>query len=222
VPQELKTTGPATALTRNLLRWGRERPQTPASFGSRWARGALAAAMLAACACDAGPGKPDKSPPPPVTGARAPEAPGSAAMPSLSASASAAAAAPANKLAGTWVGTYESKKGSVALPDKVKDKERDADPGTVAVGKGEVTLTIAPDGDVKGKWSGALGKVTLTGKLDGNVVRVSALPDDYAAADAMTGVLIGMAEGDKIRAEIRVAGRDANIVREAAFEMKRQ
>ena len=46
-------------------------------------------------------------------------------------------------------------------------------------------------------------------------------PDEIGAPDAMTGVLIGELKGDAIEAEIHVAGRDADVVREANFQLKR-
>jgi hypothetical protein len=158
----------------------------------------------------AAPAETSRAAPPPVT-----------AAPSASQSAGAAAAGAASP-AGTWEGSYNAKKGSVELPSKVKDKARSRDDGTTAVGPGTVTLTISPDGEVSGKAKGALGDATLRGTAEGEMVRASVFPDNPALPGAMTGVLVGMLKEGVIRAEIRVAGPDATIVRESEIELKRK
>lgn len=149
----------------------------------------------------------------------APPAPETAAP---SASQSAGAAPSATSFAGTWEGSYNAKKGSVELPSKVKDKTRSRDDGTTSAGPGTVTLTISPDGDVLGKAKGALGDATLRGTAEGEMVRASVFPDDPTLPNAMTGVLVGMLKDGVIRAEIRVAGPDASVVRESAIELTRK
>jgi hypothetical protein len=135
---------------------------------------------------------------------------------------SAGAAEDAASATGTWEGSYSAKKGSVELPSKVKDKARSRDDGTTAVGAGTITLTISPDGEVSGKAKGALGDATLRGTAEGGMVRASVFPDDPALPNAMTGVLVGMLKEGVIRAEIRVAGPDATLVRESPIELKRK
>lgn len=140
------------------------------------------------------------------------------------ASAGAGAGAPANgaSLAGTWEGRYDAKKGSVELPPKVKDKVRKKDEGQTATGPGTLSLTIDADGELRGKAKGALGELTIIGRVDGDVVRASVTPDDPYAPQAMTGILVGRAEGEVIRANLRVAGPDAVLVRESAVELRRK
>jgi hypothetical protein len=149
--------------------------------------------------------------------AAAPSGAGSA-RPSQSSNAAPESPSPA----GTWEGSYNAKKGSVGVPPKVKDKARARDDGATAIGAGTVTLTITPDGDISGKTSGALGDATLRGKVDGEMVGASVFPDNPAAPSAMTGVLVGMFKDGVIRAEIRVSGPDATIVRESTIELKRK
>lgn len=126
-------------------------------------------------------------------------------------------------LAGAWRGSYDAKKGSVEMPAKVKDKPRASDDGKAMAGPGKVELEVAADGNVRGKASGALGEATLSGKLDdaAGVLRASWFPVDPSAPNAMTGVLIGLIKEGAIQAEIRVAGPDATLVREAKIELKR-
>jgi hypothetical protein len=183
----------------------------------------LAAALaLAACDHDAPDPPPEAPPPPPRPAARSAGSVASAAPaappPPLSASAPDPGAPDA--LAGTWEAAYDAKKGSLDLPPKVKDPGRDD--GKTAVGPGKLELTIAANGDVHGKGTGALGASTLTGRAEGGTLRATLLPDDPRAQNAMTGVLIGLIKGDVIRGEIHVAGPDGTMVREAQVELKKK
>lgn len=139
-----------------------------------------------------------------------------------SASPAASAAAETGAIAGTWEGTYDAKKGTVEMPAKVKDKARAKDDGKTSTGSGSVTLTISSDGEITGNAKGALGDATLRGKVEGAMVRASVFPDNPTSPSAMTGVLVGMLKDGAIRAELRVAGPDALIVRESAIELKRK
>jgi hypothetical protein len=143
-------------------------------------------------------------------------------------SASAAAAssksptADTGSLSGTWEGEYHAKKGSVEMPSKVKDATRVADDGKASTGAGTVSLTISPDGEIRGTAKGALGDATLRGQADASAVRASVSPDNPSAPSAMTGVLVGMVKDGTIQAQLRVSGPDATVVREADFELKRK
>jgi hypothetical protein len=160
--------------------------------------------------------------------APSPEASGAAPEALLSGSAAhqttptTSAAARASSLEGTWQGSYDAKKGSVGLPPKVKDKVRHKDDGKAAAGPGTITLTIAPGGELQGKAKGALGDATLVGRIEGDIIRASVVPDDPYATHAMTGVLIGKLDGDVIHANLRVAGPDAVLVRESPVELRRK
>jgi hypothetical protein len=133
-----------------------------------------------------------------------------------------ASAAAARPLAGTWRGAFEAKKGSVALPAKVTDKAWAKDDGKAASGAGKVELELKPGGAVAGTITGALGPATLSGHYDETTVRATVVPDDPTAANAMTGVLVGLVREGAIAAEIRVAGPDATVVREAKAELERK
>jgi hypothetical protein len=181
----------------------------------------LAAALLGACGHDA-PDRPSQEPPPrPASASASPSASTAQASPPPPASASAAAPG-LEGIAGTWEGAYDAKKGTLGLAPKVKGKEIGADDGKAAVGAGKIEVTVTPGGDVRGKGSGALGAATLTGRVEGGVLRATILPDDLRAQNAMTGVLIGLIKGDGIHAEIHVAGPDGTMVREAQVDLKRK
>ena len=123
---------------------------------------------------------------------------------------------------GTWEGDYDAKKGSVELPPKVKDRARSKDSGKAATGRGTVTLTIEPGGELRGKAKGALGDATLIGKVEGDVIRASVFPDEPRGDQAMTGILVGKLQDGVIRAELRMAGPDATLVRESVVELRRK
>lgn len=181
-----------------------------------WARraGALALVALAGGCTDDAPRLSAPEPPPtaPLTSSARAELPAASAAPGPS----------EVSLSGTWKGAYDAKKGTVELPAQVKDKSRRTDDGKTSAGPGTVTLTVSPDGDVRGKARGALGDATLTGKSEDDMIRASVFPDDPRAPNAMTGILVGRLKDGVIQGELRVAGPDAAMVRESPIELKRQ
>ena len=124
--------------------------------------------------------------------------------------------------AGVWVGRYDAKKGTVALPPKVKDKGLASDEGTAAVGPGSIEIAILANGDIRGKMSGALGDAEITGKLDGGMVRAVVRPTNPYAAHAMTGIFVGERKGDALACELHVAGPDGTMIRESKVELTRK
>jgi hypothetical protein len=182
---------------------------------------------LSLTGCDDKPDLPGKGPPPlpPRPPAMATASGSAAAPPSAAPAASIALPTAADgAFAGTWEGSYDAKKGSVVLPDKVKDKTRGGDDGKLMSGPGKIELVVTATGEVRGKATGALGEARLTGKLDegGTFLSVSWYPEDAAKPNAMTGVLLGPLKDGVISAVIRVAGPDAVLVREAKVELKKK
>jgi hypothetical protein len=159
------------------------------------------------------------------------------ASPAASASAaplaSASAAAPASSgkapatEAGTWSGSYVAKVGPVAPPENAKEKAWTNDPGTDAVGKGAIALSIAGSrGDTQGELTGPLGDLKISGVFDGTELRASLLPKDPKAEAAMTGFMVLAASGgpppSALKGTLRVSNRDARIVREANVELAKK
>jgi hypothetical protein len=179
---------------------------------------ALFALSLAACEQDPIPPPASTEPEPLPVATNTPiEAPSTSAA----ADAGTDAGASIDSLVGSWEGAYEAKKGRVGIPTGVKD-DRATDDGKAASGPGTVKLTVLPGGDVTGKSEGALGKASVRGKLDGKTLRASFVPDDPLPKSSMTGVLVGLVKGDVIQAELRVAGPDALVVRQANFDLKKK
>ncbi|MEZ4300289.1 MAG: hypothetical protein R3B70_35415 [Polyangiaceae bacterium] len=185
------------------------------------ALGATALAFVA-CACDGD--EPPLPSPPPAESALEDTTSSSAGAETASSSASTTSADPGAlaALAGAWEAAYDAKKGRVGMPPGVPDPARAADDGKSSSGPGTVAITISESGDVTGKSEGALGKASIRGKIDGKMLRASFVPDDPLAPRAMTGVLVGILKGDVFQTEIRVAGPDALIVRQANFDLTRK
>ena len=179
----------------------------------------LLSVALAACDDDAGPPL-DLPPPPPAPAVS--ELVASAMASATAAPTSTEAPVSFDALAGTWEGAYEAKKGLVGMPGTVKDPGRASDDGKVAAGAGQVKLSISSSGDVLGKSTGALGTASIRGKVDGKMLKASFFPDNPTAPNAMTGVLVGPIKDGVIQAELRVAGGDAVLVRQANFAIKRK
>lgn len=159
----------------------------------------------------------------PLEAPSAPVGAPSAPPPAVSAAPSAAASAdPVAALAGTWRGTYEAKVGSLTLEPKASPKRWGKTGESGALGAGKVELTVAITGEVRGRVEGALGPGTLSGKAEDGAVRASLFPDDPSRPAAMTGVLVGLHKGDVVKGELRAAGPDATVVREATVELRRE
>jgi hypothetical protein len=173
--------------------------------------------------CNSSPEQPDRAPrPAPPSRSNTPAVSAPAAPPAVTSESFEAGAPASGELTGNWEGRYDAKKGSVTLPPKVKDKSLDADDGKVAVGPGSIELVIAAKGDIRGKMSGALGAGTISGKVDGSVIRAVVRPDDPSAAHAMTGIFVGERKGETLACELHVAGPDGTLIRESTVELTRK
>ena len=194
--------------------WRRRRDSTVAL------RGLVLACLLG---CDAAPERADRgaSSQPISTATAAASAAATPLEPAATAGARASSSAPGD-LSGSWIGSYDARKGTVGLPPKVKDKALAADDGKAAVGPGSIEITVLPGGDVRGKMSGALGDGAIVGRVEGSTLRAAIRPQEPPAANAMTGVLIGERKGEVIPCELRVASPDATVVRQAVVELKRK
>ena len=157
----------------------------------------------------------------------APAAPSASAVVASSASQaapSASAPAAAAGAASSWSGAYTAKVGVVEPPKNAKEKTWNQDPGSAAIGKGTIDLSIsAPRGDVTGEAKGPLGDMIVAGTFDGHELRANLTPKEPNAANAMTGFLLMTGESaGPLKGSIRASGRDGRIVREAAVEVAKK
>jgi len=136
--------------------------------------------------------------------------------------ASASEAAPS-----AWSGSYSAKVGAVNPPANAKEKTWTDDPGSAAVGKGTLDLSIAePRGETTGETKGPLGEMTIAGLFDGHELRANLRPKNPKADGAMTGFMVLTAEGspapNTLKGTMRVSSRDARVVREAEVELTKK
>lgn len=159
-----------------------------------------------------------------VAASAAPSASSAGAAP---AAGSASAASPAAKTPFRFKGAYTAKVGPVEVPKAAHEKTWTDDPGSAAIGAGALDLAVTPaDGQVQGSATGALGDLLAAGTYDGKELRANLSPKDPNADNAMTGWLAaqagdGAADGT-LKGTLRVSGRDARVVREAEFTLKRE
>jgi hypothetical protein len=135
------------------------------------------------------------------------------------------AAAPPAAAAGdrsAWSGTYTAKVGAVEPPTNAKEKTWTNDPGSAAVGKGAMDLTVGDRGETRGETKGPLGDMTIIGTYDGKELRANLAHKEPKSDGAMTGYMMLASEGNAMKGTLRVANRDAKIVREATVELAKK
>jgi hypothetical protein len=112
--------------------------------------------------------------------------------------------------------------GAVDPPKNANEKTWTADPGSAAVGKGAVDLTVGDRGETLGETKGPLGEMTISGVYDGKELRATLAPKEPKADGAMTGFMMLAADGSAMKGTMRVSNRDAKIVREATVELAKK
>ena len=147
----------------------------------------------------------------------------SASAAAASASAAAAPGSPPPALVGSYTGSFQAKVGSVSeVPAEAKVTVWAKDPGTEALGAGTLTLVIAAGKRVlQGEGKGALGDLVVSGDLDGPELRARVDPKDPNGEPAMTGVLAGTFAAGAFTGTLRVASKNANVVRTADITLRK-
>jgi len=121
-----------------------------------------------------------------------------------------------------WSGSYTAKVGAVDPPANAKEKTWTNDPGSAAIGKGAVDLTVGDRGETRGETKGPLGDMTISGTYDGKELRANLAPKEPKGDGAMTGYMMLASEGNAMKGTLRVSNRDAKIVREATVELAKK
>jgi len=157
----------------------------------------------------------------------APAASTSAAPVALASGAPASSAVKGAAETTAWSGSYVAKVGPVAPPENAKEKTWTDDPGTAALGKGAIEVSInASRGDTQGDLHGPLGDLKVSGVFDGKELRANLWPKDPKADTAMTGFMVLASSGEtppaNLKGTLRVSNRDARIVREASVELAKK
>jgi hypothetical protein len=146
------------------------------------------------------------------------------AAPSASASASAAptAIADAGPAKNEWTGQYDSQPGTLSVPDGAEWKGvkfRGDDAGE-AIGKGNLKITIDPDGQAHGEGDGPFGPFVVAGTLAENILTFSVRRKDPSDM-GLTGTGRGTVTADKLEGSIHASKATANVIREATFSLHR-
>jgi len=124
-------------------------------------------------------------------------------------------------LAGKWRSTLAVEKQTVRLPSDASTTTWSRDKGKRATGEVVLTLRISTAGEVRGEGKGALGALTLTGKVTDKDLRATITPTDPNDPLGMHGVLLGAAKGAVIEVRVRTSGHDASLVRGGEGVLKR-
>jgi hypothetical protein len=105
---------------------------------------------------------------------------------------------------------------------KIKAWAEDA--GEKATGKGEMALKIDEQGSVSGEVNGPVGKLSASGMLDGETLRVRFQPTepDKDPADIFNGVLLAQKSADRLEGDFKVSSGDSLTVRKAAVVLSKQ
>jgi hypothetical protein len=145
------------------------------------------------------------------------------AQASASASASAApsaAVADTGPAKNAWTGQYDSQPGTLSVPDGAEWKGvkfRGDDAGE-AIGKGNLTITIDPDGQAHGEGDGPFGPFVVAGTLSENILTFSVRRKDPTDM-GLTGTGRGTVTADKLEGTIHASKATANVIREATFSL---
>ncbi len=140
--------------------------------------------------------------------------------PAAASSAKPKAPAEAPTVVGEWRGPFQAELARVTLDPGVGDATWAKDKGTDAVGKGQLELTVANDGQVRGKLTGALGELTFVGVAEGALVHGTFSAEKPEPA-SMSGTIELALTGEALGGELRASSGDAKLVRRATLTLKR-
>ncbi len=143
----------------------------------------------------------------------------SASAPNPSSRASASSSA-TTALAGTWRGSFESKKAKVTLDPGVTEPSFKKDKGTVATGPGKLELVVSPDGTVRGHTEGALGRATVSGACDEGTLTASFHPTEEEGP-RMAGTIVLSHSGGRLSGTLSASSADATLARTATLDLAR-
>ncbi|HET7545945.1 MAG TPA: hypothetical protein VFK05_39020 [Polyangiaceae bacterium] len=156
-----------------------------------------------------------------IVGCKAPSGGANASASAAPAALASSAPAPAVKekpwFAGGFSGEYQAKVASVEVKVGAL-KEWAKDDGKLASGPGKLQLTIDDRGLVDGTSEGALGAGHVSGKVEGDTLRVQLSPTEDSG---LHGVLVATREGDGFKGSIEASSGDSLRVRTASIQLKK-
>jgi hypothetical protein len=159
--------------------------------------------------------------------ASASAAPASATAVSASASAAPAASAatgkPAAAGAASYAGDFESKAGTLYLPDRkefqgVKKVDFES---KAALGAGKIEIAVDAQGTVSGTVSGALGDLTIAGRSEAG--RITATLKPTTGTDGFYGTLLAEpSPSGELVGTLSASGARSNVLREAELKLAKK
>jgi hypothetical protein len=139
------------------------------------------------------------------------------AQPSVSVAPSAAAAPAKSWFEGSWQGAFQAELNRLELPVG-GIKEWKQDDGKKSSGEGKLSLEAGPDGGVTGTATGALGELTVAGRIEGDR---AALTLTSAQADGFHGVILATQTAEGLKGTLSASSGDSLQVRQASVTLTR-
>jgi len=220
VAQNTEMANPTPERTRlRTLGYGWPHSGAGRSQGIAWALSALCLTLgvVTHCRPTADTSAPNSRPTGSAGTAQAPTSDGATAV---TARAITSASGRESQLAGRWYARFTVQPGSVRLPAGVHypawtDPHAGAHTGTADTGTAELRLLVDGAGDATGAVTGALGKLTVRGKVEEGELRVGLRPAANSTDPPMYGVLVGALHGGHIAGRLRASSGDGELVRQA-------
>jgi hypothetical protein len=139
------------------------------------------------------------------------------AQPSASVAAPVAAAPAKPWFEGHWQGTFQAELNRIELPvGGVKEWKQDD--GKKSSGEGKLSLEASSTGDVSGTAVGALGELSVTGRIDGDR---AALTLTSAQTDGFHGVILASQTAEGLKGTLNASSADSLQVRRASVTLTR-
>ena len=138
------------------------------------------------------------------------------------AAVSAKASEPTHPQQGSWRAAFTATKASVDLPEAAPRYDAwQGDDGSLASGKGEISLSVTPDGGVTGSVSGSLGDMRIQGAVEEGTLRAVVTPTEPQAPQSLSGVLVAVTKGADFIGTLRASGHHGNVVRKADVKLEK-
>ncbi|MCA9627600.1 MAG: hypothetical protein KC766_08045 [Myxococcales bacterium] len=149
------------------------------------------------------------------------EDPAPTATPSANPSTQASAGPPPKPkpwYEGTWTAEYDASHYLIEMEAKEGAvRNWKDDDGKTQSGKGKIALEIDEQGEVTGKLSGALGEMSATGNVEGEVVSVRLTPEDEEAK-ITTAFFLADKKGESLEGALQASSGDSLVVRDAKLK----
>jgi hypothetical protein len=118
---------------------------------------------------------------------------------------------------GNWQGSFQAQLFRVETTGGVKEWKKDD--GSKASGEGQLSLSVGADGSVIGSATGALGALSVSGRVEGDR---AALELSASTPDGFHGVILATQAGEGMKGTLSASSGDSLQVRQAAVSLSRK